>query len=105
MPETPNPAHIMEQNCGFQQYVHTGEQARLNLCSILAIDHKSKMRPLIAGNWKMNGLDSALPEIEAVAETAAADAPDAEILICPPATLLSRAAQVAAGRIKIGGQD
>jgi triosephosphate isomerase len=63
------------------------------------------MRPLIAGNWKMNGLDSALLEIEAVAETAAADAPDAEILICPPATLLSRAAQVAAGRIKIGGQD
>jgi triosephosphate isomerase (TIM) len=63
------------------------------------------MRPLVAGNWKMNGLGSALPEIEAVAEMAAADAPDAEILICPPATLLSRAAQVAAGRIKIGGQD
>jgi triosephosphate isomerase len=63
------------------------------------------MRALVAGNWKMNGLGSALPEIEAVAEMAAADAPDADILICPPATLLSRAAQVAAGRIKIGGQD
>jgi triosephosphate isomerase len=63
------------------------------------------MRPLIAGNWKMNGLASALPEIEVVAERAAAGAPDADILICPPATLLSRAAQIAAGRIKIGGQD
>src|ERR1044071_8932055 len=63
------------------------------------------MRPLIAGNWKMNGLASALPEIEVVAERAAAGAPDADILICPPATLLCRAAQVAAGRVQIGGQD
>lgn len=63
------------------------------------------MPPLIAGNWKMNGLGSALPAIELVAEMVAISTPDAEILICPPATLLSRASQVAAGRIKIGGQD
>ena len=63
------------------------------------------MRPLIAGNWKMNGLMANLAEIGAVAAMTAASAPPAEILICPPATLLCRAAQVAAGRIGIGGQD
>ncbi|MBV9061463.1 MAG: triose-phosphate isomerase, partial [Alphaproteobacteria bacterium] len=62
------------------------------------------MRQLIAGNWKMHGLSAALSEIETVAETAVASAPNADILICPPATLVSRAAQAAAGRIAIGGQ-
>src|SRR5205823_2722627 len=65
----------------------------------------NQMRPLIAGNWKMNGLGSALAEIKAVAEFVAVRALDAEILVCPPATLLSRAVQAAAGRIELGGQD
>jgi len=63
------------------------------------------MRPLIAGNWKMNGLSSQLREIEAVARIAAAEAPAADILICPPATLIARAVEAAAGRIAIGAQD
>ncbi len=63
------------------------------------------MRPLIAGNWKMNGLASSLAEIEAVARMVAATPPKADILICPPATLIARAAEAAAGRIAIGGQD
>jgi triosephosphate isomerase len=63
------------------------------------------MRPLIAGNWKMNGLGQQLGEIEAVAAIVAAEAPAADILICPPATLIARAVEVAAGRIAIGGQD
>jgi triosephosphate isomerase (TIM) len=63
------------------------------------------MRPLIAGNWKMNGISAALADIEVVCEIAATSAPNAEILICPPATLIWRAAQTAAGRIAIGGQD
>jgi len=63
------------------------------------------MRPLIAGNWKMNGVSASLAEIEAVAASAAADPPAADVLICPPASLIARAAVTAAGRIAIGGQD
>ena len=63
------------------------------------------MRPLIAGNWKMHGLALQLCEIEAVAAAGKATPPVADILICPPATLVARAVQTAAGRIAIGGQD
>ena len=63
------------------------------------------MRPLIAENWKMNGLAPQLGEIEVIAASAKAKLPLAEILICPPATLIARAAQTAAGRIAIGGED
>lgn len=63
------------------------------------------MRALIAGNWKMNGTAAALGEIARLAESVAARPPAADILICPPATLLNRAVAAAAGRIAIGGQD
>lgn len=64
-----------------------------------------RMRPLIAGNWKMNGLTASLAEIDTIAGMVATNAPRAEVLICPPATLLHGAARVAAGRIGIGAQD
>ncbi|MEO8879097.1 MAG: triose-phosphate isomerase [Gemmatimonadaceae bacterium] len=63
------------------------------------------MRPLIAGNWKMHGLSPQLGEIEAIAASVSAAPPSADVLICTPATLLARAAQTAAGRIAIGGED
>jgi triosephosphate isomerase len=63
------------------------------------------MRPLIAGNWKMHGTAPQLREIEAIAAAVQAMPPAADILICPPSTLIARAAQVAAGRIAIGGQN
>jgi triosephosphate isomerase len=63
------------------------------------------MRQLIAGNWKMNGLGSALPGIETIAAWTAATAPRVRVLICPPATLLARAAERVRGRIELGGQD
>jgi triosephosphate isomerase len=63
------------------------------------------MRPLIAGNWKMNGTSASLAEIEKIAAAVKAAPPPADILICPPATLIERAAKTAAGRIAIGGQD
>jgi triosephosphate isomerase (TIM) len=63
------------------------------------------MRALIAGNWKMHGLTPQLGEIAAVAASLAAASPRTDVLICPPATLLARAVQTAAGRIAIGGQD
>lgn len=63
------------------------------------------MRPLIAGNWRMNGLMSHLGEVEAVVTAVAAKPRMADVLICTPPTLIARAAQIAAGRIEIGGQD
>jgi triosephosphate isomerase len=63
------------------------------------------MRPLIAGNWKMHGMAPQLGEIEAVAASVKAAPPSADVLICVPATLIARAAQTAAGRIAIGGEN
>ena len=63
------------------------------------------MRALIAGNWKMHGLNSDLHEIDAIAALAAVTQPHADILICPPATLLAAATRTAGGRIAVGGQD
>jgi triosephosphate isomerase len=63
------------------------------------------MRPLIAGNWKMNGLTAQLGEIEAIAASVKALPPSADILICLPATLIARGVQIAAGRIAVGGED
>lgn len=66
---------------------------------------ENDMRPLIAGNWKMHGMAPQLGEIEAVASPVQAAPPLAEVLICLPATLITRAVQTAAGRIAIGGED
>ena len=63
------------------------------------------MRPLIVGNWKMHGLRSGLADIEAVAAYAHASASSADVLICPPATLIAAAVITANARIAIGGQD
>jgi triosephosphate isomerase len=61
-------------------------------------------RPLVAGNWKMNGLAAALGEVEALLARLT-PAPACDVMICPPATLLTRMAQIAQGRIALGGQD
>jgi triosephosphate isomerase len=63
------------------------------------------MRPLIAGNWKMNGVKAALAQVSDVARGIADEPPPADVLICPPFTLVSGAVATAAGRIAIGGQD
>ncbi|MGA8552333.1 MAG: triose-phosphate isomerase [Stellaceae bacterium] len=66
---------------------------------------------LIAGNWKMNGRRAdGLALAGAVAEWARVgkgeEAPDCELLICPPATLLAQVCEVIAGSgIRLGGQD
>jgi triosephosphate isomerase len=64
------------------------------------------MRQLIAGNWKMNGLAASLGEIEALAKGVKSPPKGlhCEVLICPPATLVARAAALNSG-IAIGGQD
>ncbi|MCE0504225.1 triose-phosphate isomerase [Roseivivax sp. GX 12232] len=58
-------------------------------------------RKIAAGNWKMNGLGADLAELETLAGRSG-DA--AEVVICPPATLISRAV-AKAGSVAIGGQD
>ena len=63
------------------------------------------MRQLVAGNWKMNGTSAALGEIEAVAKSLADKPASCDVLICPPATLIARAAAAAKNRVPIGGQD
>ncbi len=59
---------------------------------------------LIAGNWKMNGLNSAIAELDAM--IAAPTSPAAGLLVCPPATLLAAFAERAKGSaVGIGAQD
>ena len=61
-------------------------------------------RKLAAGNWKMNGTAADLAELEALSRTY--PSPSVDVLICPPATLIHRAAQtVGDAAIMIGGQD
>ncbi|WP_170363560.1 triose-phosphate isomerase [Ruegeria arenilitoris] len=61
-------------------------------------------RRLAAGNWKMNGTGAALSELDTL--TATHPSPTVDILICPPATLIHRAAQAVQGSgVAIGGQD
>ena len=63
-------------------------------------------RRLAAGNWKMHGDAAALEEIRALAELH--PEPGVEIVLCPPAALLERAARIAAeagGHVTLGGQD
>lgn len=63
-------------------------------------------RPLIAGNWKMNGLAEALDQARAVAAALDAKPAGARVAICPPATLLDRLSQTLEGSIVLtGGQD
>ena len=65
------------------------------------------IRPLIAGNWKMNGLKFSLAEFEAMLAGAADVAGKADLLVCPPATLIAGFAERARGSktFSVGAQD
>jgi triosephosphate isomerase len=63
------------------------------------------MQQLIAGNWKMNGLGASLAEIVALRAALARHPPRADVLVCPPASLIARACAVGGSDIAIGGQD
>jgi triosephosphate isomerase len=62
------------------------------------------LRQLIAGNWKMNGLSADLAELEALRQGLGGPQP-CDVLICPPASLIARAASAVAGALALGGQD
>jgi triosephosphate isomerase (TIM) len=62
-------------------------------------------RPLVAANWKMNGLKSSTGDLEKII-AGAQGLPKVELIVCPPASLIASFAQAARGsRISIGGQD
>ena len=62
-------------------------------------------RPLVAGNWKMNGTRSALAEADKL-RAAVASISACDVLLCPPATLVAAMATAAAGsKLAVGGQD
>ncbi|OYW53564.1 MAG: triose-phosphate isomerase [Hyphomicrobium sp. 32-62-53] len=68
----------------------------------------ARPRPLVAGNWKMNGRRSAIAEAKAVADALAAreTPPRADILVCPPATLVMVMAEILKDApLAIGAQD
>jgi triosephosphate isomerase len=67
----------------------------------------STIRPLIAGNWKMNGLRASMAEFEAMIAGASKVTGKADLLVCPPATLIAAFAAKLAGAksVAIGGQD
>jgi triosephosphate isomerase len=69
------------------------------------------IRPLIAGNWKMNGLKHSMAEFEAMIAGAGAVIAKADLLVCPPATLLAIFAEKTGGILPdqnvlaLGAQD
>jgi triosephosphate isomerase (TIM) len=62
-------------------------------------------RPLVAGNWKMNGLRACVAELAEIVR-GANELASTDIIVCPPATLIAEFAQVAGdARLRIGAQD
>lgn len=68
----------------------------------------AKPRPLIAGNWKMNGLSADGWALADAIVQGAKDMPanGPELLVCPPATLIGLVAEAVAGSpVALGAQD
>jgi triosephosphate isomerase len=67
------------------------------------------IRALVAGNWKMNGSKKDLSELRKLATalkpSKSKGRVKADVMICPPATLLPRMADQKAKGIALGGQD
>ncbi len=62
-------------------------------------------RPLVAGNWKMNGLSASVAELQKIMAGTQHFA-NVDVMVCPPATLLAGFAAAARGsRVAIGAQD
>src|SRR5882672_3898570 len=63
-------------------------------------------RPLVAGNWKMNGVRASADELGKIVEHSGGILAKVDLLVCPPATLVVTFAIAALGsRVMIGGQD
>ncbi|MGA0593500.1 triose-phosphate isomerase [Enterovirga sp. CN4-39] len=68
---------------------------------------RASPRPLVAGNWKMNGTKRSARTLGEVMEGYTPEMrAKVDLLVCPPATLVSTFAVVALGsRVAVGGQD
>jgi len=65
-----------------------------------------KIIPLVAGNWKMNGLAASAGEFNKIIAGAKALAGKTDLMVCPPATLIAVFAAAARGSlVAVGGQD
>ncbi|MFN7104315.1 MAG: triose-phosphate isomerase, partial [Pseudorhizobium sp.] len=65
------------------------------------------VKPLVAGNWKMNGTRSSLDQIKAISEGVRDNLSEkVETLLCPPATLIYVATAICTeSPLMIGAQD
>ncbi len=63
-------------------------------------------RPLVAGNWKMNGLTDSSAELAKIIAGASSLASRVDLMVCPPTTLLANFSALARGSsVAIGAQD
>jgi triosephosphate isomerase len=62
-------------------------------------------RPLVAGNWKMNGLMGSQEDFRKVVAGAKGLREKVDIMVCPPATLARQFVRSSDGIVEIGGQD
>jgi len=73
---------------------------------LIPLEIDMTIRPLIAGNWKMNGLKAQAAEFDAMLNGAAEVSGKADLLVCPPATLIAAFAEKARGKtVAVGAQD
>ncbi len=64
------------------------------------------IKPIVAGNWKMNGLRQSADQFEAICSGAGDVAAHVDLMICPPATLISLFSKAAADTsVNVGAQD
>ena len=67
---------------------------------------QGQRRPLVAGNWKMNGLKGSVRELTRMIQGAGDLAGGTDLMVCPPATLVMAFVEAARGSaIAIGAQD
>jgi triosephosphate isomerase (TIM) len=63
-------------------------------------------RPLIAGNWKMNGLMTSLDDFRKIVAGAKGLSEKVDLIVCPPATLIFQFVGSCDGHaVEVGGQD
>lgn len=63
-------------------------------------------RPLVAGNWKMNGTQSSWREAESLAQYLSGTPVEADVMLCPPAPLIPGFAErLKESCIFVGAQD
>jgi triosephosphate isomerase len=62
-------------------------------------------RPLIAGNWKMNGLKASQHDLAEIVAGVSGVRNKIDVMVCPPATLIMLFVATSGGAVAIGGQD